>query len=116
MTYCVRVLALLLSALALGLSNFAAAIGIGVSGVDAHTRWRVGIVFGLFETVMPIIGLAIGRGLATTLGEAAHWIGGALLIATGAYGLRQLRGGDEGEKLPMPPDNRSVASWSPDSR
>src|SRR5215467_16084138 len=32
------VLALLLVALSLGLSNFAAAVGIGVSGVDARTR------------------------------------------------------------------------------
>lgn len=90
-------LALLLSALALGLSNFAAAIGIGVSGVDARTRWRVGIVFGLFEAGMPIIGLAVGRGLATALGSAAHWIGGTLLIATGAYGLWQTRRGEDGE-------------------
>lgn len=82
-------LALLLSALALGLSNFAAAVGIGVSGVDTRTRWRVGAVFGLFETGMPIIGLAIGRSLASTLGAAAHWIGATLLIATGAYGLWQ---------------------------
>jgi hypothetical protein len=37
-------LALLLVAVSLGLSNFAAA---GVSGVDARTRLRVAIVFGL---------------------------------------------------------------------
>jgi putative Mn2+ efflux pump MntP len=40
-------LALLLVAVSLGLSNFAAAIAIGVSGVDARTRLRVAIVFGL---------------------------------------------------------------------
>lgn len=96
MNYGVQVLALLLSALALGLSNFAAAIAIGVSGVDARTRWRVGIVFGLFETGMPIVGLLIGRGLAGALGAVAHWIGGALLVITGAYGLWQtLRDGDD---------------------
>jgi putative Mn2+ efflux pump MntP len=89
------VLALALVALALGLSNFAAAIGIGISGVDRRARVRVGLVFGLFETGMPILGLALGRGLASTLGSGAHWIGGVLLIATGLYGLVQtLRGGD----------------------
>jgi putative Mn2+ efflux pump MntP len=36
-------LALLLVALSLGLSNFAAALGIGVSGIDVRTRWRVGV-------------------------------------------------------------------------
>jgi putative Mn2+ efflux pump MntP len=86
-------IALLLSALALGLSNFAAAIGIGVSGVDARTRWRVGAVFGLFETGMPILGLAVGRGLAGSLGQATQAIGATLLIATGVYSLWQARRG-----------------------
>lgn len=50
------VIALLFVALVLGLSNFAAAIGIGISGVDARARLRVGVLFGLFETGMPIVG------------------------------------------------------------
>jgi putative Mn2+ efflux pump MntP len=83
------VIELLLVALALGMSNFAAAIGIGISGVDARTRWRVGLVFGLFEAGMPIVGLAVGRGLADTLGSASRWIGAVLLIATGAHALWQ---------------------------
>jgi putative Mn2+ efflux pump MntP len=80
-------LALLLVALSLGLSNFAAAVGIGVSGVDARARLRLGVIFGLFEAGMPIVGLVLGRSLANTLGHAAHWIGAALLIATGGYTL-----------------------------
>jgi manganese efflux pump family protein len=83
------VLALLLIALSLGLSNFAAAIGIGISGTTARIRLRVGIIFGLFETGMPIAGLALGRGLAQTLGGAARWISAGLLIATGAWNLIQ---------------------------
>ena len=77
--------ALVLVAVSVGLSNFAAAIGIGVSGIDTRTRLRVGIIFGLFETAMPILGLLLGRSLATTLGHAARWIAAALLIATGLY-------------------------------
>jgi putative Mn2+ efflux pump MntP len=87
--YLSPVLALVLVALSLGLSNFAAAIGIGVTGVDARTRVRVGVVFGIFEAGMPILGLALGHSLASTLGRAARWTGGGLLIATGAYGLIQ---------------------------
>ena len=82
-------LALLLVALSLGLSNFAASVGIGVSGIDARTRLRVGVIFGVFETAMPILGLLAGRSLADTLGHAAHWTGAALLIATGVYALIQ---------------------------
>src|SRR5689334_6435681 len=79
--------ALLLVAASLGLSNFAASVGIGVSGVDGRTRLRVGLVFGAFETAMPVIGLLLGRGLASALGQAAHWIGAGLLIATGLYAV-----------------------------
>ncbi len=81
--------ALLLVAASLGLSNFAASVGIGVSGVDGRTRLRVGVVFGVFETAMPLLGLLLGRGLAGPLGAAAHWIGAGLLIATGLYALVQ---------------------------
>ena len=81
--------ALLLVAASLGLSNFAASVGIGASGVDARARLQVGIIFGLFETGMPILGLLAGRGLADSLGRAAHWTGAALPIATGAYALIQ---------------------------
>jgi putative Mn2+ efflux pump MntP len=83
------VLAVLLVALSLGLSNFAASVGIGVTGVSARTRLRVGVIFGLFETGMPILGLLLGHSLTRTLGHAAHWTGAALLIATGVYTLIQ---------------------------
>ena len=82
-------LALLLVALSLGLSNFAASVGIGVSGIDARARLRVGVIFGIFETAMPILGLLLGRSLADSLGRTAHWIGAALLIATGLYAVIQ---------------------------
>jgi manganese efflux pump family protein len=83
------VLALLLVAVSLGLSNFAASIGIGVAGVDAGTRLRVGLIFGIFEVGMPLAGLLIGRGLAHALGRAAHWTGAAVLIVTGGYAVWQ---------------------------
>jgi putative Mn2+ efflux pump MntP len=92
--------ALLLVAAALGLDNFAAAIGIGVLGVDTRTRLRVGIIFGAFEAGMPIAGLALGRSLAGTLGHTAHWVGAALLIATGAYSVIQARQGRPAEGPP----------------
>ena len=79
--------ALLLLAASVGLSNFAGAIGIGVSGTDASIRWRIGVVFGAFEAGMPVVGLAVGRQLTVSLGDATRWAGAALLIAVGIYGL-----------------------------
>lgn len=86
-SYRVGMLALLLVAASVGLSNFAAAISIGTSGVDARTRLRVGLVFGVFESGMPIVGLLIGQRFAGELGHAGRWVGAALLIAVGGYGL-----------------------------
>jgi putative Mn2+ efflux pump MntP len=88
--------ALLLVAFSVGLSNFAAAIGIGTGGVDNRTRLRVGVVFGLYEAGMPVAGLFLGQQFATALGRATHWVGGALLIALGLYGLvKSIRSGRE---------------------
>ena len=87
-------LALILVAVSVGLSNFAAAISIGISGTSTRTRLRVGIIFGLFETGMPIAGLALGRSLAEALGHSARWLSAGLLIATGAWAIAQAIRGD----------------------
>jgi putative Mn2+ efflux pump MntP len=100
-------LALLLVAVSLGLSNFAASVGIGVSGIDGRTRLRVGVIFGVFETGMPIVGLLLGRSLASALGHAAPWAGGALLIATGLYAVVQALGGQRGKDPAAPAGQRT---------
>jgi manganese efflux pump family protein len=99
-------LALLLVAAAVGTSNLVAAIGLGVSGVDTATRWRVGLVFGVFEAGMPVVGLLIGEHTAVQLGQASRWLGGALLIGVGVGGLigpiRTRRSGDSPEPTAVP--------------
>jgi len=90
------VLALVLVALSLGMSNFAASIAIGVAGIDTRLRLRVVLSFGLFEAGMPIIGLLIGRQAAGALGSHADLIAGCLIIGTGFFSLLgSLRGGSE---------------------
>lgn len=81
----------ILVAAALGLSNFAAAIGIGLSGVHVKVRVRVAVVFGAFEAGMPLLGLYLGRELARSFGSSSSYVGGGLLVATGAYTLFQAR-------------------------
>jgi putative Mn2+ efflux pump MntP len=83
------VLALLLVAASVGLSNLAAAIGIGFGGVTAQTRVRVALTFGVFEAGMPIVGLVIGAGVAGGIGHLARWIGAAVLIGIGAVTVIQ---------------------------
>jgi putative Mn2+ efflux pump MntP len=70
-----------------------------------QTRLRVGVVFGVFEAGMPVAGLLLGHGLASSLGHAAHWIGAGLLIATGLYALVQAardRDSHQGDDSPVP--------------
>jgi manganese efflux pump family protein len=87
--------ALLLVALSVGVSNFAAAIAIGVSGVDARIRLRVGLVFGAFEAGMPVVGLALGAQVAGAIGSAGRWLAAAMLVGVGIYGLVGQAGGRE---------------------
>ncbi|MFI5282449.1 MAG: manganese efflux pump MntP family protein [Candidatus Dormibacterales bacterium] len=85
------IVGLLLVSFSVGLSNFAGAIGIGLSGIDARTRIRVGIAFGLFEALMPILGLLLGQAVAGFFGHYSRYIGGAILVATGGYTILQGR-------------------------
>ncbi len=105
-------LALLLLAVAVGLSNAAAAIGIGVSGIHGRTRVRVAVIFGLFEAGMPLVGLALGDGLATSLGQAARVVGGVTLIAIGVVSLvLARRGAVRAAHAGGPDDTAPKQSW-----
>jgi len=84
-------LSLLLVSVSVGLSNFAGAMGIGLSGIDVRTRIRVGIAFGFFEALMPAIGLVLGDVVAGFFGHYGKYVGGGILILTGAYTIIQAR-------------------------
>lgn len=96
------ILSLLLVSVAVGLSNFAGAIGIGLSGINARTRIRVGVAFGVFEAIMPVIGLLLGEAVAGFFGHYGKYVGAALLILTGAYTIVQARTTAVEEKARMP--------------
>ena len=95
--------ALLLVAVALGLSNLAAAVGFGLAGAGGRARLRVGLVFGVFETGMPLAGLLLGHGLAHALGHTSRWIGAAVLIACGGHALIQASRRPAGDAGPASP-------------
>jgi len=85
------IVGLLIVSFSVGLSNFAGAIGIGLSGIDGRTRLRVGVAFGLFEAVMPLIGLLLGQAVAGFFGHYAKYVGGGILVLTGCYTIWQGR-------------------------
>jgi manganese efflux pump family protein len=84
------VLALIIVAASVGLSNMAAAIGLGAGGISRGTRLRVIVIFGVLEAGMPIVGLLLGHGLASTLGRQTKWLAAALLVAVGIYSIVQV--------------------------
>jgi manganese efflux pump family protein len=60
--------------------------------VNARVRLRVGLVFGVFEAGMPVVGLVIGRGLASEVGLVVRWPGAILLMLIGVLSVvRSLR-------------------------
>ncbi|HXW35216.1 MAG TPA: manganese efflux pump [Acidimicrobiales bacterium] len=88
-------LALLLVAVSVGLSNFAASASMGVLGVDRRLRIRVALLFGVAEGVAPVLGLLLGRSFDHAIGTAAKPIGGALLGAAGLYTIAHELFGDK---------------------
>jgi putative Mn2+ efflux pump MntP len=103
------ILSLLLVSVSVGLSNFAGAIGIGLSGINIRTRIRVGVAFGLFEALMPIIGLLLGQAVAGFFGEYGKYAGGAILVLTGGYTIWQ---GRRTGKVEAKPGLRSLRTHS----
>lgn len=80
-------LALVVAAVAVGLDNFGASIGLGLLPQGRRYRWAVAAVFGCFEAGMPALGLVIGSSLSNALAGTAPIIGGALLVAMGVYSV-----------------------------
>lgn len=76
---------LALIGLSVGLGNFAASIAIGLGGIGRSLRMRIAIVFGIFETGMPMVGLIVGEKVSRYLGGNANVIGGSLLALAGIY-------------------------------
>ena len=78
-------LELMATALAVSLDALAAAAAIGalLDKVKIRQALKVGVCFGLFQAVMPAIGLLTGRGLRYCLLLLDHWAAFGLLCITG---------------------------------
>jgi putative Mn2+ efflux pump MntP len=87
----------------MGLDNFGASTAMGLSGVGRQLRVRVALIFGVFESAMPLVGLVLGHSVAKDLGAAAEPVGGTLLCFAGVYGIvSELRGASQAHKALEP--------------
>ena len=87
---------LVLFVLPLGLDTFAVSAALGLQGVSGRARWRISLLMSAFEMAMPLLGLAVGRGLGSLIGSAADWAAVAILAALGLFML--VADDDEGER------------------
>jgi len=74
--------------LPLGLDTLAIAIALGLQG---QRPLRPALLFVVFETTMPLIGLAIGRVVGLWFETPAVYVGGLILLAFGLYTIREAR-------------------------
>jgi manganese efflux pump family protein len=84
--------------LPLGLDSFAVAAALGAAGLPERRRWRVSLLIAAVEAAMPLVGLALGAPLGRAIGDAADYVGVAVLIG---FGLFTLLHDDETEAAAM---------------
>jgi manganese efflux pump family protein len=81
-------LRLLAFVLPLGLDSFAVATALGAAGpVGGARRLRISAIFVAFEAGMPLIGLAVGSGLARVIGSVAGYVAAAAVAGLGVFML-----------------------------
>ncbi|MGI8607705.1 MAG: manganese efflux pump MntP [Candidatus Dormibacteria bacterium] len=89
-----------------GLSNFGGAVGLGVLPLDTRRRLEILGIFVAMEVVMPAIGLVVGARVSGAVGARANLFAGLVLIAIGAYTLKETR--KETHDLDIPVRRRTV--------
>ncbi|WP_028926275.1 manganese efflux pump MntP family protein [Pseudonocardia acaciae] len=68
----------------LSLDNFRASIALGTVPFGFRRAVQVALMFGLWDGVMPLVGLLVGGYVGDTVGPVAEYVGS---IALGGYGL-----------------------------
>lgn len=91
--------AILLLALALSADAFAVAVGKGVALRTPRLAeaLRIGLVFGAFQGLMPVLGWALGSVAADSVAAWDHWIAFVLLGGLGARTVMEGLRGHAGE-------------------
>lgn len=88
--------AVLLLGVLVGLDNLQVGAGLGLVRMSTARRWAFAGAFALCETVMPLVGLALGRNVARFAGSWAEEVGIAVLALCGLLiVILSLRGEEE---------------------
>lgn len=79
-------LQLLLLGTVIGSNNFATALALGALGQE-DKKWRILLVFGVFEFFVPLFGLWLGQRASGIMAEQARWLGPLLIAGLGLWTL-----------------------------
>ncbi|MGN1098342.1 MAG: manganese efflux pump MntP family protein [Clostridia bacterium] len=90
-----------LTAVSLAMDAFAVSITNGVVVADFKKRYAVkmGLYFGVFQFVMPLIGYALGSSFRSYIETFDHWIAFGLLVLIGGNMIRESIWGEEEESV-----------------
>jgi len=93
-------LSILLIALGLSADCFAVALSgsISMKTVSPSQMLRTALVFGAFQTIMPILGWLAGRSIVDFIASYDHWIAFALLVLVGGRMIWETFRSEEGQK------------------
>lgn len=69
----------------LSLDNFRASIALGTVPFSMKRAVQVALTFGLWDGIMPLVGLLIGRQVGENIGDVAEYVGAAALGGYGVY-------------------------------
>lgn len=91
------IIELLLIAVGLAMDAFAVSVGKGLTlrNVTPRHGLLVGVWFGGFQALMPIIGYLLGTSFSSIVESVDHWIAFGLLMLIGLNMIRETLSGDE---------------------
>lgn len=81
----------------LGLDTLALSIALGLRG---FRPWRPALIFAIFETAMPLFGIALAQTVSARFVTEAIVVGGIVLVGVGIHAIWEaIRGKDEAERV-----------------
>ena len=76
---------LLILGFVLSLDNARLAVALGAFKLGWRRAFRISVVFGLWDSFSPLVGLLIGRYFGKGFGEVADFVGPLMLLVLGVY-------------------------------
>ena len=91
---------IIIIAIGLSMDAFAVSIGKGLSVAKSKLSYylKVGLWFGGFQALMPLIGYLLGTSFADAVADFDHWIAFALLAIIGGNMIKEAVGNEEDEE------------------